>query len=176
MTLNINFFSSPCWSLEPKLPDFVSVCSNVLLRSSVQLLHPNSRCNTHRQRTGSTTRVERQVDSLSHLRVNRIRTQLCRIPTVAEPVSGSVPRLASHVGRTFHVGCTFHVCCTCHVGQQRPPDFSPDGCSSCLSVHSSRDDAHFHFLSFPFPPFLPPLVLARASTSMGVAPDPCTCE
>ena len=53
-------------SLEPKLPDFLIVRSNFLLKSSVQLLHPNCGRNTHRQSTSSTTRVNRQIDSLSN--------------------------------------------------------------------------------------------------------------
>ena len=49
-------------SLEPKLSNFLTVCSKVLLRSSVQLLHPNCRRNTHRQSTSNTTRANRQID------------------------------------------------------------------------------------------------------------------
>ena len=86
--LHITILKFERWSLEPKLPDFLRVCSNVLLRSSFQLLHPNSSCNTHRQRTGSTNRVDRQVDSLSPLRVDRIRIQVSSL--VAFPLSSSL--------------------------------------------------------------------------------------
>ena len=61
--------------LEPKLADPLSVCSDVFPRISIQLLHPNGRCNTHWQCSGGTTRVNRQVDSLAHFSVDCIATK-----------------------------------------------------------------------------------------------------
>ena len=54
-----------------------------------------------------------------------------------------------------------------------------DSPPSCGHTRRTRNNHHQTSLtcsplSFPFPPFLPPLVLARASTSMGDAPEPCT--
>ena len=65
--LHVSILEFECVCLESKLSNLLGVCSDVLLRSSVQLLHPDCRPNTHRQSTGSTTRINLQVDSLTHL-------------------------------------------------------------------------------------------------------------
>ena len=90
-TLHISILKLECRSLEPKLTDFLSVCSDVLLRISIQLLHPNGRCSTHWQLTKQHNQSQ-SSDRFSHLFQRRSHWH--------QPS----PKLASLVGCTFRVG------------------------------------------------------------------------
>ena len=70
--LHVTILKLECRSLESRLSNLLNVCSNVFLRSSVQLLQSICGRNTHGQSTGGTTRVNRQIDSLSQLSVDSI--------------------------------------------------------------------------------------------------------
>ena len=88
-----------CPSLDPELSNFLRVCSNLLLMSSVQLLHPNCGCNTFQQSTGSTTRVTRQIDPLSQLSVNSIGDSKSHFEVFGHAnLAGCIPTRESTIG------------------------------------------------------------------------------
>ena len=104
-TLHVTVLELERGRLEPKLADPLSICSNVFSRILIQLLHPNGKCKTHWLCTGSTIRVNRQVDSVAQrpLHWHQI-LRSCR-SSIDEPlVFGFSPRLANLAGCTFHVG------------------------------------------------------------------------
>ena len=101
---------------------FLSVRSNVLLVSPVQFLHPDRGCD-NRQSTGSTTRVNRQINSLTHLGVDSVGarvTTLAGFPLTlcllldsipGQPVSSTALRTSvdSTDGETCNLGIIFSV-------------------------------------------------------------------
>ena len=106
-TLHVPILEFECRNLETKFPNFPSIRCNVLLESPVQVLHPDRGCDPGWQSTGSTTGVNRQTDSLTHLGVDSSGSQISTLvgfpltfcllldPIPSQPVLSTVLRTSA---------------------------------------------------------------------------------